>query len=66
MGTSVPGPGNILPLRSNVYGMGGRGGWGKATDTVVCDPYLRDKPLHTTFPAGYSFIHSFIPPHQDS
>ncbi len=31
---------------------------GKATDTVVCDPYFRDQPLHTTFPLDYSFIHS--------
>ena len=45
---------------------GGKGGWGKATDTVVCDPCLRDQPLHNTFPAGLqlpSFI-AFIPPHQ--
>ena len=39
-------------------------GWGKATDTVVCNPFLRDQQLHTTFPAGlqlHSLIHTSTP-----
>ena len=56
------------PVISYTREGGGRGFLGIATDTVVCDPCLRNQPLHTTFPTGlqlHSLIHtSFIPLHQ--
>ena len=55
---------HIFHACTSMRGKGGKGGWGKATDTVVCDPCLWNQPLHTTFPLDYSFTHSFIPQHQ--